>query len=334
MFDVRLVGAIVVALIILAELLTPESAQSLAQPWIAQGDVGIQVTSFAFSPTGDRMATTNTSGRVALRAREKGWQTERSLDFRGYACAVAFSPDGRLLAVGGYASSICLWDLRSASCEPATTMVVPIRRATHLLFSPDGKSLAFTTNHDGTVFLWDLEKRRERIVINHPSTVSSIAFSPDGRWLATGGRDDRSIILWSLETGARSPLLENGPGPTIALAFSPYGALLASANVWERHVRLWDLNTRRECRIFVGHTRSLNSVAFSPDGLLLATAGNDGMLGLWEVATGERLVSLEVQATSLRTVAFSPDGRTVVLASSNDDNIRLWDLDELLPGPA
>ncbi len=83
----------------------------------------------------------------------------------------------------------------------------------------------------------------------------------------------------------------------MALAFSPDGALLASASLYEHHARLWDLKTQRVRRVFAGHARSLNSVAFSPDGSLLATAGNDGMVGLWTVATGQRRASLDGQAT-------------------------------------
>ena len=69
---------------------------------------------------------------------------------------------------------------------------------------------------------------------------------------------------------------------------------------------------------------------FPRDGSLLATAGNDVMVGLWTVATGQRWVSLDGQATWLPTVMFSPDGRTLVQASGDDDDIRLWDLADLL----
>jgi WD40 repeat protein len=78
-----------------------------------------------------------------------------------------------------------------------------------------------------------------------------------------------------------------------------------------------------------GQARSINSIAFSPDGLLLATAGNDGLIGVWVLATGDRRVSLDGQAQSLRTVAFSPDGRTLALTTLDDDDIRLWDVAEL-----
>jgi Tol biopolymer transport system component len=210
-------------------------------------------------------------------------------------------------------------------------MDLPIQRSTHLLFSPDGKSLAATTDLDGTILLCDLAARRKQIVLHHPSPVLSIAFSPDGRWLATGGvSGDRSILLWDLKTGTSQAFLENGPAPTVAIAFSPNGALLATSSLPEHHVRLWDVKTKRLSRLIAGRPHTVNSVAFSPDGSLLATAGNDGTVGLWTMATGQQRATLDGQATCLRTVAFSSDGRTLVLATEDDDDVRLWDLAEVL----
>ncbi len=337
-FDQRLLGTIAVVLITVMTLSNPEPATKTRWVKDCPRRGRHQVMSFVLSPTSSQIATTNSAGRVTLRSAETGWQIERFLDYPGYARAVAFSPDGRSLAAGGIEPGVCLWDLSSPKCEPTRTIVIPIQRARLHLFSPDSQSLAITTDLDGTILLWDLAKQRERMVLHHPSPVTSIAFSPDGRRLATGGtKNDCSILLWDLETGSRQVLLEDGHGPTMAIAFSPDGVLLASASLYEHHARLWDLKTHRVRRVFAGHARSLNSVAFSPEGSLLATAGNDGTVGLWTVATGQREASLDGQATCLRTVAFSPDGRTLFLSSGNDDDLRLWEVAELLgasPGPA
>ena len=337
-FDLRLLGSIAVVLITVMTLANPEPAQKLAGSRIARGELGAQVMSFAISPTSSQIATTNTAGRVTLRAAETGWQIERLLDYPGYARAVAFSPDGRSLAAGGIEPGVCLWDLSSPKCEPTRTIVIPIQRAGYMFFSPDSQSLAITTDLDGTILLWDLAKQRERMVLHHPSPVMSIAFSPDGRRLATGGtKNDCSILLWDLETGSRQVLLEDGHGPAMALAFSPDGrpaGLGQSLRASCPPLGPQDTSGASGVR---GTWCSLNSVAFSPDGSLLATAGNDGTVGLWTVATGQREASLDGQATCLRTVAFSPDGRTLFLSSGNDDDLRLWDVAELLqasPGPA
>jgi WD40 repeat protein len=325
--NVRLLGAIVTALLVLANLSYLNLEQEFARPRVVRGTPGVQILSLALSPTGKKMATTNTAGQVALRTLDDGWQIERLLEFPGFAKAVAFSPDGESIAVVGYAASICLWDL---SRQSATAIAIPDQKATRVIFSPDGKSLAVASQLDGSVFLCDLVTRRQRMVLHHPSPVACIAFSPDGGWLATSMRDDWSILLWDLSTGSRHVLQKDGPGPVSSLAFSPDGASLASARLGETRVRLWDFGTRAERRVFVGHACSVNSIAFSPDGSLLATAANDGTLGLWSVATGRRRLSLNAVAICPRTVVFTPDGRTLGLATNNDDDVRLWDIGELL----
>jgi WD40 repeat protein len=333
-FNAALLGAIVVTVVTLAELSNPESVKKLAPSEVARGDPGVLVCSFALSPTIAQIATTDDAGRVTLRAQEKVWQFKRFLDFPGYAAAVAFSPDGRSLAAVGAANCVCLWDLKSRTSHPASAVAVPIQWPNRTLFSPDGHSLVITTAFDGTILVWDLATQRERMVLHHHSPVATMAFSPDGLWLATAGTNDRSILLWELHSGFRRVLSEGASGGhTAALAFSPDGALLASVGFFERHVRLWDLKTGRVCRTFEGHARSVTSVTFSPDGSLLATAGNDGMLGLWTVPMGQRLVSFDGEAMWFRAVAFSPDGRTLVVASGTDDDIRRWDIAELLRAP-
>ena len=338
--DVRLLAAIAVTMITLAMLTDPARVRGLAPSRVARGDHGVQITSFVFSPTGGHIATTNTAGRVTLRARESGWQIERFLDFPGYAMSVAYSPDGRCLAIVGSSPGICLWDLSAGTSQFVAADIASIHRAKHVAFSPDGQTLAVTNELDGTIVLWDLATRRERMILHHPSPPICVAFSSDGRSLATtGASDNSSILLWDLETGYRRMLAAGGPGHPLMVrhvtgfAFSPDGALLACARVHEHCVRLWDLNTLRELRVLAGHARFVKSIAFSPDGALMATAANDGTLGLWKVATGERLVSLDGRATSLQKVAFSPDGRTLVLATWDDDDLRLWDVAAILRLP-
>jgi WD40 repeat protein len=329
--DLRLLGAIAVAMVTLIAMAIPNPAQDPAPSRVAQGERGNHIVSFAFSPTSAHIATTNDSGRVTLRASENGWQIERFLDIPGFATALAFSPDGRSLAVVGYGPEMYFWDLRSHANEPTQTIMVPIERPKCVAFSPDGQSIAVTSFLDGTILLLDLATRRKRMVLHQRSPVASIAFSPDGQWLATGAMVNRSIQLWNLRSGS-SRSFEEGVtnGLTMALACSPDGALLASAGFPEHHVRLWDLKSGRLCRLLEGHSRPVTSIAFSVDGSLLATVSNDGTLGLWTVTTGVRRLGLNGDATWLQKVAFSPDGQTLALATGDDDDIRFWDLAELL----
>ena len=77
-----------------------------------------------------------------------------------------------------------------------------------------------------------------------------------------------------------------------------------------------------------GHAGGTISASFSPAGGLLATSGNDGMVRIWSVATGELLTSLDGQSSWMPRVAFSADGRTLA-AAGGDNHIRVWDLDKI-----
>jgi WD40 repeat protein len=328
--DVRVLGVIAAALIALATLGNTDPAHKVRPVRVVRGEHGTQLSSLAFSPTGAHIATTSMAGRVMVRSLESGWETEKYVGFPGYAREVTFSPDGRLLAVAGIAPGVLLWDMSSSSAgEAKPKMALPFERVTAVLFAADGRSVAIVAEQDGTIVLWDLAARQMRMCFRHPSPVTSLAFSPDGRLLAAGGRDDRWLIVWDVESGNRRMQVQDGPGFAAAVAFSPDGALLASARHATHDVCLWDLASGRPRRVFRGHARSVNSVAFSPDGELLATAGNDGIIGLWTVATGHR-IELDAQATSLRVVAFSPNGQLLVLATGDDDDLRFWDVAELV----
>ncbi|MEU7457551.1 protein kinase domain-containing protein [Streptosporangium roseum] len=251
----------------------------------------------------------------------------------GYS--VAFSPDGKILAIDSGDDTVRLWDVatRTPIGPPLTSHD---KGVSAVAFSPDGKILA-TGSGDGTVRLWDVATNTS---IGRPLTghsyavydgvyvgVSAVAFSPDGKLLAAD--DDDAVRLWDVAT--RTPIgrpltgRDKLTGSVSAVAFSPDGKLLAADD--DDIVRLWDVATRTaNGRPLTGHNSWISAVAFSPDGKILATGSSDDTARLWDVATRTPIGRpLTGHNDDVDSVAFSPDGK-ILATSSSDKTARLWDV--------
>jgi WD40 repeat protein len=294
----------------------------------APGHFGAQARTFALSPDGQTIAMANSVGLVTLRRADRGWDIDRSLHICGLA--LAFSPDGRTLVVGGLERDIVTLDL--VDDGPERSLAIPVREISDVKFSPDGQTLALSSRRSCDILLWDVQAGRERMTLRgHSSTVVMIAFAPDGRSLASTESGALTVLVWDLDTGqVRHRLAGHG---ALSLAYSPDGCQLATVDRRGTAVRIWDAQTG-ELRQTIGYeTLLIRGAVFSPDGRLLAMTASDGTVVLWSLATGREVKRLDGQVDILKHVAFLPDGRTLA-ATSNDDDIRLWDLNTLVPGTA
>ncbi|WP_431907023.1 helix-turn-helix domain-containing protein [Nonomuraea jabiensis] len=286
------------------------------------------VPCLAFSPDGAALwsggAGDNTLRRWDVTARRLIGAPLRE---RTVVTAVAFHPDGRLLATAGGDRTVRLWDLTTH--RPPALLTGHTDAVYTVAFSPDGRLLA-GSGKGGSIRLWDVATRRPAgtPLPGHHALVHQVAFSPDGRLLASTG-DDRTIRLWDVATRRQVGTLLTGRATSFyGLAFSPSGRLLASADGHDLTVRLWDVATHRQIGDPLrGHKDAVWSVAFSPDGRLLASAGEDRTIRLWDVAThqrvGDPLTGHQAQITAL---AFSPDGTQLASAGSHDLTARIWDV--------
>jgi WD40 repeat protein len=295
------------------------------------------VSKVTFSPDGKMLASAGLDGTVRLwdiRTRQPAGlplvitnAVPGNLDWNDAAFDVAFSPDGKTLAVSDCRGAITLWD---ATTHRRIGLPIVMRSGIcvySIAFSRDGQTLA-SGGGRGDIQLWDVATQKPvgpRLSAD-TNSVSSVAFRPDGRMLAAGS-GNHSIILWSLESPVpAAQRASSSAGDVDSLRFSPDGNTLTSIGR-DGTLVLWDAVSHHAVGSHLaGNVGSGIRTAFSPDGKMIASGGADKKVILWDAVTHQPLgQSLEGHNSWVSSVAFSPDGR-MLASGSGDQSIILWDV--------
>ncbi len=295
-----------------------------------------RIRAVVLSPDGRRAAISShdehgktTSGTVQIWDAATGRPASPQLPHANWVAAMAFSPDGRLLATGDYSGGVQLWDAATGARLGQTLR--QLSGVWCLAFSPDGRTLAVGTFDPANVAqLWDVAtgEARGAPLSEHRGWVVVIGFSGDGNTVLTASLDG-TARLWDAATGRPLGQPLQHQGAVCHATFSPDGRLVLTGSE-DGTARLWDAATAQPAGWPLRHRANVSSLAFSPDGRLALTGSKDGTARLWDVATSRPVGPPMILRGAVRGVTFRPDGRLAVALDEFGD-IRAWKVPEPCP---
>ena len=320
-----------------------------------------EVTWAVWSPDGRHVASASRDRTVrvwdvatAEEARTLDGSTEELL-------AVAWSGDGSYLASMDWTGVIKVWDTQTwQSVATLTEMPATPEVARHwptgtakLAWSADSRHLAAAkgrfTGQDDAVTVWEAGTWQP-VFGPHMMTTRlniDVAWSRKGQQLAilgfvdqhympTSGSGSDVLIVWKPGAGEKPrALIDSNRQVSMritirgSVAWSPDDRWLAFAcdtelTMGSHGLRIWDVTGEQTVRTLRGHTDVVRSVAWSPDGRRLVSASDDGTVKVWDVSSGEELLTFRGKpGTPFTSVAFRPDGRRIVASQGN--TMIVWD---------
>ncbi len=287
--------------------------------YLPESGGGRSVTSWlTFSPDGKQLAATLMGSAVQLIDVQTA-QVTRTFEHAGAPIACVFSPDGKLMAAGGYESEnkvyfVRLWEVATGKEVRRFAIGEDINRQIGALaFSHDGTMLAGGSWRDGRLRLFEVATGKE--LQDFPkigNDIQSVAFAPDGKTVAAASDN---VHLYELATGKERLRIDR---QARGLAFSRGGSVLTGAV--SGAIYRWDAATGRQLTPAPGQDCAVEQILVSPDGRSVFTTDQDGNLYIWDAAGGKspRRIAGGIE----RGIVASPDGRFLAWAVA-DDSVRI-----------
>lgn len=258
-----------------------------------------------------------TGGYAPKEGRIYAIQSGKELDRLGAAFKIIFLPDGKSLMLQVPKRGLARWDI--AAGKIVSWLPQDIREDYCMAVSADGKTFAAGTMR-GLVHRWDLNTGEQLSSLDSSlqKSIASMVFSPDGRSLASGGQDG-TIWLWEMVTGRRRHVLCGHKGSVLSMTFSRDGRRLASGSK-DTTVLVWDLTAG------LGIAPSKDFTAAQLDGFWRDLAGDDATKAyqsIWQLA-GTPKQSLPFLQKRLRPVPV-PDAKRIsqLLADLDSEDFKV-----------
>ena len=255
----------------------------------------------AWSPDGKRFAYRTDSQVIMICDAETGKRVLPLLEGDEEPRSLAWSPNGKILAVGyrnhrfGEAiGRVKLWDTETG--EEIVTSAYGRGTCDSVVWRPNGSHLA-ASGHPARV--WDSALGSEFVLAG--TDGSCLDWSTDGKRLAVGNAGGR-ITIHDSAIWARINVLEGHLGFVEALAWHPHLPRLASG-ARDRTIRIWDTLTGRELYSIEKHSKRIEGLDWSPDGLRLASASRDSTVRIWDASAADRFLKRQQREVNTQSQA-------------------------------
>lgn len=299
----------------------PENSLRLSFP--AQSEAVLHIR---YDNSGNRFLTFGLEGTVRFWDATTGEARGRPIHHPTSIYSAVFSADDRRLLTAGTDGSARMWDI--ASGDPLLPELVhgaPLRGAQ---FDPTGSRIV-TYGQSSEVRLWEAGTGKAvGEPLMHGGWVDHVEFSSDGRWIAAAGQEMR-VRLWEAATGKYAGVPLQHQNSVIMATFSPDATWLASAST-DTTVQVLRLNAET-APVVIPHSAALRHISFSPHSRWLLTLTQDGVVRVWDPATGLPVTEPLRPQPAAHGAQFNVDGSAVLVLGGGREAL-LWSLPQFDAG--
>ncbi len=251
-----------------------------------------------------------------LQTTEAKTRNEEFVRHRGPVTCVAGVPGKRAAVSTAYDGAVAYCDLETKQIE---LLGYHDHLGSMVAVHPSGTKAA-TTSADYTIYIWDLENRCcERILQGHSDDVECFTFVDDHTGISAS-RDWRAIV-WDLDTGAIRRVLDGHAKDVLSVVHHD-GRVYTSGD--DMTLRVWDLETGKLLQVWGPFENETDTCAIDAVHDRAVLGCDDGVVRVFDVATGETVAEIDAHASGIKKVATSPVTGDI-LSAAYDQKIRIWD---------
>jgi WD40 repeat protein len=265
------------------------------------------VRSVSFSCDGTTLASASDDKTVRVWNAKTAQQLHALQTHADWVRTVAFSPDGNTLVSG---SDDCSIQISSPRTGKQFLKLPTLHWAHSVAFAPDGRSIAASSDNGPLIQLWSVESGQLlQSLIGGRGKARQVVFAPDGQTLIGAGWN---VTVWNVKTGA---LIHQLGGGSMAVCVASNGDLIV-AGLCNGKMPVWNAQTGALMQVLSGHHGIVTGTAFLRRGSALVSVGDDAVVRVWSMETGEAVRILACDSVA-NGVSISANGKVLAVALLN-----------------